>query len=78
MKYMTEVAAVFRSTMYSDQDKYNTSPSIHSLAYHSQSRSIMLSSKCGIDNLRHGDDGLILLTLSHKLQSDRCILESLR
>ncbi len=38
----------------------------------------MLSSKCGIDNLRHCDDGLILLTLSHKLQSDRCFFEGLR
>jgi hypothetical protein len=25
--------------------------------------------KCGVNNLRHGDHGLILLTLSHKLQS---------
>lgn len=38
----------------------------------------MLSSKCGIDNLRHGDDGLILLTLPYKLQSDGCIFEGLR
>jgi hypothetical protein len=37
----------------------------------------MLCSKCGIDNLRHSDDSLILLTLSHKLQSDRCIFEGL-
>lgn len=45
MEYTTEVAAVFQSTMYSDQDKYNTSPSSYIsnthtlLAYHSTSRS---------------------------------------
>jgi hypothetical protein len=50
-----------------------------SLPYRSQSRLAMqLCSKCGIDNLRHGNDGFILLTLSHKLQSDRCIFERLR
>jgi hypothetical protein len=39
---------------------------------------LLLCFKCGINDLRHGDDSLILLTLPYKLQCDGCVFESLR
>ena len=57
-------------------------PQQHALsAPYSQSCSdilLLLGFKCGINNLRHGNDSLILLTLPHKLQCDGCIFKRLR
>lgn len=39
---------------------------------------LLLCFKCGINDLSHGDDSLILLTLPYKLQRDGCIFERLR
>jgi len=55
---------------------------LHALsAPYSQSCSdilLLLCFKCGINDLRHGDDSLILLTLPYKLQCDGCVFERLR
>ena len=75
---MTEAQLLFLgyNTLDTRQPLYTELHTFAASVAASQAWSTMhLCFKRSIDNLCHGNDSLILLTLSHKLQSDRCIFE---